>query len=70
MTGLFGIHQTPPEKPVDPPIFGCFSTISACRPSVLYKQRGAHRGTAAADDQQVTGLIPCGHAAPPRDVYF
>ena len=35
ITGLSGTHQTPPEKPVEPPTRACFSTISARLPSVL-----------------------------------
>jgi hypothetical protein len=35
ITGLSGTHQTPPEKPVEPPMSACFSTISARLPRRL-----------------------------------
>src|ERR1700730_15292641 len=36
MTGLSGNHQTPPEKPVEPPTLLSFSTISARLPLRLH----------------------------------
>ena len=36
----------------------------------LVQQPGAHRGAAAADDQQVTGLMPLAHSAHPCDDVF
>src|SRR5689334_1070094 len=33
MSGLFGIHTTPPDMHVDPPTSACFSSTSASAPA-------------------------------------
>ena len=58
ITGLFGIHTTPPDMHVEPPISACFSSTSTLAPPSTAASAADHAAAAGPDDHEVELRVP------------